>query len=71
MSELSKFVANMIAEAELLYSGAAPAEKVALLAAIDELMAMLAAQQIPAGEMLALRTPRLKNVSAPWALREH
>jgi hypothetical protein len=71
MSELSKFVADMIAEAEWLYFGATPEEKVALLAAVDELMAILAVQQIPAGEVLALGAPRLKNLSVPWALREH
>ena len=70
MSELSKFVADMIAEAEMLYAGATPEEKVALIAAIDELMGMLAVQEIPAGEMVALKAARFKNVSAPWILRE-
>ena len=70
MSELSKFVADMIAEAEMLYAGATPEEKVALIAAIDELMGMLAVQEIPAGEMVALKAARRKNVFAPWILRE-
>ena len=70
MSELSKFVADMIAEAELLYAGATPEEKVALIASIDELMGLLAVQEMPAWEMVALKAARLKNVSAPWNLRE-
>jgi hypothetical protein len=70
VSELSKFVADMIAEAELLYAGATPQEKVALIAAINELMGMLAAQEIPAGEMVALKAARVGNVSVPWILRE-
>ena len=70
MSELSKFVADMIAEAELLYAWATPEEKVALIAAIDELMGMLAVQQIPAWEMVSLKAARRRNVSAPWILRE-
>jgi hypothetical protein len=71
INELSKFVADMISEAAWLYAHAAtPAEKKALLAAVNHLMDALAAQQIPASEIIGLRTRRLKNVSAPWIFRE-
>jgi hypothetical protein len=71
MNELSKFVADMISEAAWLYAhSATPADKKMLLAAVNVLMDMLAAQQMPASEVFALRPRRLKNVSAPWILRE-
>jgi hypothetical protein len=71
INELSKFVADMISEAAWLYAhSATPAEREALLGVVNDLMTMIAAQQIPASEVVALRTRRLKNVSAPWVLRE-
>jgi hypothetical protein len=71
INDLSKFVADMISEAAWLYAhSATPAEREALIAAVGDLMDVLAAQQIPASEVIALRTRRLKNVSAPWVLRE-
>lgn len=71
LNELSKFVADMISEAAWLYAhSATQAEKKALLAAVNDLIDMLAARQVPASEVIALRTRKLKNVSAPWILRE-
>lgn len=71
INELSKFVADMVSEAAWLYAhSATPAERKALIAAIGDLMDMLAVQQIPASKVIALRTRRLKNISAPWVLCE-
>lgn len=71
LKELSKFVADMISEAAWLYAhSATQAEKKALLAAVNDLIDMLAARQVPASDVIALRTRKLKNVSAPWILRE-
>lgn len=70
MRDLSKFIVDMIAEAEWLYAGATPEEKVALIAAINELMGWLAVQEIPAWELIASKDARLKSPSAPWILRE-
>jgi hypothetical protein len=70
-NELSKFVADMISEAAWLYAhSATSAEKKALLAAVNDLIDVLAAQKIPASEVIALRPRKLQNVSAPWILRE-